>query len=236
VLVRVDAGEPLFGAAFARGEKLLATMPRYGEPPDWLMLSALLDVGLIVGKGTALADAFARRFVLAPQSPIAADLSDSRYVPDAFARICAKASRDVAKACFARIDDLVSRGDFPQPSGADKADMLGLERFGAGDVRGAADAWRSMVAGDVDRRLYAVAFDGRGRGPGGARRRAAHRSGGRQLRGASLSHVRSARRAMARGDRARAKQLAQQVVDAWGAADVPVPAVAEVKALLARLR
>ena len=41
---------------------------------------------------------------------------------------------------------------------------------------------------------------------------------------------------MARGDRVRAKQLAQQVVDAWGAADVPVPAVAEVKALLARLR
>ena len=89
----------------------------------------------------------------------------------------------------------------------------------------------------MDRRLYAAAFDAAGEADLAERvdaRLIAAKDG--NYGGASLSHVRSARRAMARGDRARAKQLAQQVVDAWGGADVPVPAVAEMKALLARLR
>jgi hypothetical protein len=237
VLLRVDAGEALFGAALARGEKLLAAMPRYGEPQDWPMVSTLLDVGLILGKATHIADAFARRFVLVDPPPLASDLSDSRYVPDAFARVCANASRDVATACFARLLDLVSRHEVDPPSGADQGDMRGLERFGARDLRKAADEWRPLVSGDVDRRLYAVALDAAGEADLAERvdaRLIAAQDG--NYGGASLSHVRSARRAMAHGDRARAKQLAQQVVDAWGAADVPVPAVAEMKALLARLR
>jgi serine/threonine protein kinase len=237
VLVRVDAGEAHFGAAFERGQKLLATMERYGAPQDWLLLSVLLDVGLITGKVAPLADAFARRFVLADPPRIGPDVSSGRYVPDAIARVCANASRDVAKACFARLRELSATIPLEPPGVADKADMLGLERFGAGDLRGAADAWRSMVAGDVDRRLYPVAFDAAGDADLAERvdeRLMVAKDG--NYGGASLSHVRSARRAMARGDRARAKELAQQVVDAWGAADVPVPAVAEMKALLARLR
>jgi len=237
VLLRVDAGEALFGAALARGEKLIAALPVYGEPQDWQTMSVLLDVGLIVGKVAPIADAFARRFVLSDPPLIARDLSDSRYVPDAFARVCANASRDVAKACFARLRELHEHLDMESPSGADEGDMKGLERFGAGDLRGAADAWRPLVSGDVDRRVYAVAFDAAGQGDLAERvdaRLIAAQDG--NYGGASLSHVRSARRAMARGDRARAKQLAQQVVDAWGAADLPVPAVAEMKALLARLR
>ncbi|HEX8793504.1 MAG TPA: serine/threonine-protein kinase [Polyangiaceae bacterium] len=237
VLVRVDAGEALFGAALARGEKLLEAMPRYGEPGDWPTLSALLDVGLILGEAAPLADAFARRFVLEDPPRLARDPSDGRYVPDAVARVCANASRDVARACFARLRDLFARHDLDPPAGTDEGDMKGLERFGAGDMRGAADAWRPLVSGDVDRRLYAVAFDATGDADLAERvdeRLIAAQDG--NYAGASLSHVRAARRAMARGDHARAKQLAQQVVDAWGAADVPVPAVAEMKALLARLR
>jgi len=237
VLVRVDAGEAHFSAAFERGQKLLATMDRYGAPQDWLLVSVMLDMGLVMGKVAPLADAFARRFVLADPPRIGPDVSGRRYVPDAFARVCANASRDVAKVCFARLRELSATMQQEPAGAADKADMLGLERFGAGDLRGAADAWRSMVAGDVDRRLYPVAFDAAGDADLAERvdeRLIAAKDG--NYGGASLSHVRSARRAMARGDRARAKQLAQQVVDAWGAADVPVPAVAEMKALLSRLR
>jgi hypothetical protein len=47
--------------------------------------------------------------------------------------------------------------------------------------------------------------------------------------------VRAAKRAAKRGDRARAKELAQKVVDAWSVADEIVPAVEEMKALLAKL-
>lgn len=53
--------------------------------------------------------------------------------------------------------------------------------------------------------------------------------------GATLAHARAARRAAARGDKARARKLAEQVVAAWLRADAPVPAVAEMRALLKRL-
>jgi hypothetical protein len=50
--------------------------------------------------------------------------------------------------------------------------------------------------------------------------------------GATLGHVRAARRALARGDLALARQLAQQVTDAWSTADEPPPALAEMRQLL----
>ena len=52
--------------------------------------------------------------------------------------------------------------------------------------------------------------------------------------GVGLAHVRSARRALAAGDTKRAKELARCIVEAWSTADVPVPAVAEMRALLRR--
>lgn len=52
--------------------------------------------------------------------------------------------------------------------------------------------------------------------------------------GAHPAHVRQARRAATRGDRARAQELARIVVGAWGRADVRIPAVAEMQALLER--
>jgi hypothetical protein len=50
--------------------------------------------------------------------------------------------------------------------------------------------------------------------------------------GVGLAHLRAAKRAAARGDRARAEKLGRRVIEAWSTADVPVPAVAELKALL----
>jgi hypothetical protein len=54
--------------------------------------------------------------------------------------------------------------------------------------------------------------------------------------GVSPAMLREARRALARGDRDRARELAQKIVDAWGASDVPVPAVDEMRALLAKTK
>jgi hypothetical protein len=56
-----------------------------------------------------------------------------------------------------------------------------------------------------------------------------------ELNGATLGHVRAARRAFARGDRTRARQLAEQVVKAWAVADEAPPALAEMRKLIARL-
>ena len=236
VLVRVDASEAHFGAALDRGMQLLQSMAVYGAPSDWSILNALLDVAVIVGKAPALADAFARRFVLLDPPRLVRGHVLGRDVPDAVARACALSSRDVSKRCFARVHDLLMSKYFRWPGGTSDAEISGLARFGAGDMKGAAEAWRPLAQGDVDRRLFPVAFDAAG-DPDMAERVDAKlmASGDGSYDGVSLSHVRSARRAMKRGDRERAKQLAQQVVDAWGAADMLVPEVAEMKALLTRL-
>jgi serine/threonine protein kinase len=237
VLVRVDASEAHFGAALDRGMQLLQGMAVYGAPSDWSILNALLDVAVIVGKAPALADAFALRFVLVDPPRLVQGHVLGRDVPDAVARACALSSRDVSKRCFARVHDLLVSKYFRWPGGTSDAEISGLARFGAGDMKGAAEAWRPLAQGDVDRRLFPVAFDASGDVDVAERVDAKlMASGDGNYDGVSLSHVRSALRAMKRGDRERAKQLAQQVVDAWGAADVPVPPVAAMKALLARLR
>ncbi|MBZ0116241.1 MAG: hypothetical protein K8H88_04585, partial [Sandaracinaceae bacterium] len=52
--------------------------------------------------------------------------------------------------------------------------------------------------------------------------------------GADLAHAREAERAERAGDIERARTLAQQVIEAWATADVAVPAVARMRALLER--
>jgi serine/threonine protein kinase len=51
----------------------------------------------------------------------------------------------------------------------------------------------------------------------------------------SGAEPRMARRALARGDRARARELAEKVIRAWSTADVKVPAVDEMRRLLQKL-
>ena len=55
----------------------------------------------------------------------------------------------------------------------------------------------------------------------------------RNLHGASLAALRAARRARARADQGRARTLALRIVDAWKLVDTSVPAVDEMRALLA---
>ena len=118
----------------------------------------------------------------------------------------------------------------------------GCERFAQGDWKGAAVLWRPLLegSGSVVRWLQAVApiaLDASGDTDLAERLDA--QSIAQDLgdyHGASMAHVRSARRAAARGNRDTARKLARQVVDAWSVADVPVPAVAEMRALLAKLR
>ncbi|WP_437309595.1 hypothetical protein [Sorangium sp. So ce388] len=54
--------------------------------------------------------------------------------------------------------------------------------------------------------------------------------------GASLATVRAARRAARQGNKDEARALARRVIDAWSMADEPVPAVGEMRRLLAALR
>jgi hypothetical protein len=62
------------------------------------------------------------------------------------------------------------------------------------------------------------------------------RSRAREFNGATLLDVRAARRAAVRGEKDKARKLAQKVIDAWSVADERVPAVKEMQKLLGSLR
>ena len=115
--------------------------------------------------------------------------------------------------------------------------LRGAKRYAIGDLRGAVDAWRPVMGGPDDglvRLLPTEAFERIGE-DGLAARIDARKLKYRYFAGISDATPREALRAFKQGDRARSRDLAQKVVDAWEVADAVIPAVAEMRALLARL-
>jgi hypothetical protein len=236
LLVQVDGSEGRFGAAIGRAKDALARIDRFDEG---FLLAAALDAAMVAGRARDVADGFARRFVLTTPPRLSHGHFSARAVAIATAFGCAFASPGVARACFARLQQLVDAKYFRGPEGASGAVTAGLERFAQGDMAGAARAWRPLLhEADGTLSLIApIALDAAGDADLAERIDADNiASGAGNFGGASLAHARSARRALARGEREKARELAQKVVDAWGAADVPIPAVVEMKALLASRR
>ena len=52
--------------------------------------------------------------------------------------------------------------------------------------------------------------------------------------GVGLAHFRKAKRLLARGERPRGEELGRRIINAWSMVDVPVPGVAQMRALLAK--
>ena len=135
-----------------------------------------------------------------------------------------------------RFDELRSRDEFFgtfSPSDRPLAD--GARLYVDGDSDGAARAWRRAdIANPYFYLIVDVGvFDETGDEAFASKvdqaliaKKLAH------VAGAHPAHVREARRSAKRGDLARAKELARIVGDAWSRADVRVPAVAEMQALL----
>ena len=119
--------------------------------------------------------------------------------------------------------------------------MLGAERYAKGDLSGAARAWRTLLGGEqmmvpvlADAMVQAFERTDAIELAEQVDEKLMKRAG--ELNGATLGHVRAARRALARGDRERARQLAGQVVKAWSRADEAPPALADMRRLVAQLQ
>ncbi|HEY2514547.1 MAG TPA: hypothetical protein VGI39_26970, partial [Polyangiaceae bacterium] len=150
--------------------------------------------------------------------------------------LCMGAKGALAEGCLARVASATGEGFRRWGVGGDKF-LAGAKRYASGDLRGAINEWRPLVGSSNDRliRLLPTAtFDRLGEHDLAARidERKLHY---RQLAGVSEATPREAHRAFEHGDRARAKELAQSVVHAWEVADTVIPAVADMKALLAKI-
>jgi hypothetical protein len=149
---------------------------------------------------------------------------------------CILAPKEVARRCFARV-----RAVTPGPVAWVDGLLEGAERYAEGDWPGAARAWRTMLAHpgwqlDQMRDFVATAFERAGEDDLMEKTDAPSLAGPGRWNGAELAHVRAARLAERRGDKDRARAMARRVVDAWSVADAEVPAVAEMRRLLARLK
>jgi len=233
ILATVDASEAKFAKAAKRAQAALLGLERFGNVYDGshTLIQVANDLVSILGTGPEWHDAFARRFVLADPPR----LVGQAMVPIVAAEACTQATLAVAKACFARLRALVAQGYFTEGRPGDLDVRFNIaERFALGDMKGVAEVHRPYLAtltlGFAARAYDAIGdHDAAQRVDGGAFRWRA------LFGGATRAHVRAAKRAVITKDYDAAQKLAQTVIDAWGVADVPVPNVAEMKALIASL-
>ena len=237
ILVRFEISQARFGAALERARK--GAESATGDV-GWVRVQRFelawhaLELAVLLGRAHDTADWLVEHF-LAPDPPLLE--SNFTFVPMRIPVICALSS--APGRCFTRFRSL--RQQLPGAITADTDDFLiGAERYVTGDLSGAARAWRPLLGGSKalaaalpDPMVEAFERTGAADLAEQVDQEVMKRAG--ELNGATLGHVRSARRALARGDRKTARRLAEQVVKAWSVADEPPPALAEMRQLLARL-
>ena len=238
ILSRVDTSEARFGAALeqARSASKIST----GDA-GWVLAQRFeiawhaFELAVLLGRPREIADLLVERFLAPDPAPLD---SNSPLAPVRLPAICVRSS--APDRCFALL-----RARRRQLSGGSTQDtdafMRGAERYVKGNLSEAAKHWRPLLGGHklvasvlpdamvevfelTDAVDLAEQLD----------REVMKRAG--EFNGATLGHVRAARRALARGDRAMARQLAEQVVKAWSLADEEPPALAAMRRLLEQLR
>jgi len=133
--------------------------------------------------------------------------ASGRFVPGRVASLCALAPPEVARRCFERLRGLIAGGHFPEDPRMPSTNMRNLlpEAFDrAGEVE---------LAEHIDEQMLSS------KGP---------------FNGVGLAHFRKAKRLLARGERPRGEELGRRIINAWSMVDVPVPGVAQMRALLAK--
>jgi hypothetical protein len=186
----------------------------------------------VAGIADEVSTRWAERFLGLPEEQVA-DIVRAYETPTL---VCMRARGRLATKCLDRVAKLgLSAANWWYEGGT--ALLSGARRYAVGDIRGAVSAWRPLVACSdltIVRTLPTEAFDKAGEHELAARLDA-RKMPYTFIAGVSDAAPREAKRALAAGDTARAKELATAIVGAWEVADVQVPAVAEMRALLAKI-
>jgi serine/threonine protein kinase len=239
-LLKVDIllGEAKYGAALAKVPQLLSSLPPTEENAAlaFRLANEGVRAALVLDRPADFVDGVVSGYVT----------SEPHHVIDgvvpflSLVSSCCFAPRATGKRCVARLQQLRAEGKLPTIyNGADIV-VAGAARFVSDDYAGAAKAWRTMLRspGWIQEPLIdvmAVALERAG-APDLAEEVDAPRLALVDLpRTADLAWVRGAKRAQKRGDFARARKLASAVVEKWRFADEDIPAVREMRELLAKL-
>ncbi|MFO0567324.1 MAG: serine/threonine-protein kinase [Polyangiaceae bacterium] len=226
-----DAKEGWLGRGLQTLQKELGSLERLRmSRGDLSLLLQTARLGEVVGARAAVGELVARHFVLAEphRMPLRA------FADLQIAAVCMHAPRAVALKCLSRLGEIRAKdGQWVTDMEGAQAFMAGAVRFAEGDLRGAAKQWRPYAATEIYSALLpAEVFDAAGEPEIAEAIDGPHLAGSRQHAGIHMAFARAAKRALAKGDRATARRLAQRVISAWGSADVVVPAVAEMRTVI----
>jgi hypothetical protein len=232
--------EARFDEAYREARTLVttATPDRRGAYRAFLPMSDIVDDALVCGRTVDFADDAVKRYI-DPDPPL---LSGDKLVPLLGAMaLCMAAPQPVGRRCITRLRGLFVAGHWGVGTSGVGDLMDGTAAYVNGDFAGAARAWRPLLRAsswnvDILRNFLSDAFDRAGEPDLAERVDARVLAAPGALNGADLAYVRAARRAAKRGDKATARRFAQTVVEAWSVADVSVPALVEMRALLASLK
>lgn len=230
LLGSVEVASGNVAAGLDRLERLVRDTDRLGDQRQFRAtvstIFTALDAARLANRDQAFADLVLERFLLTDPPAI------EHIGPVALAVATAHASEDVAARAVPRIEQLGEQGRLWKVKEVGHY-LEGALAYRRGDAEGAAEAWRSLVPKPVFRRyLRAEVFDEAGEPEIAWTITEAKLEIGRKW--TSLDHALQARRASHRGDDDRARALAAQYVDAFGSADVQVPLLDEMRALLGR--
>jgi hypothetical protein len=238
ITVRVEASEARFGAALELARKageISATDSGWILSQRFEITWHALEVAVLLDRAREVADVLVGRFLDPDPPPL-----DGHFarVPMRFPAICVRAS--VPDRCFARLRSLrrqLSGANTPETD----AFTAGAEQYAKRDLLGAAKAWRQLL--DGTKTLVSLlpdatveAFDLAGAPDLVEEVDLEVMKRAYEFNGATLAHVRAARRALQRGDRERARQLAEQVIKAWSLADEEPSALADMRRLVKELQ
>jgi tetratricopeptide (TPR) repeat protein len=227
--VRFDASEARFGRALEMARDAMQPRP---NDAGWVIAQRLelawhaVEIGHVLGRASEVAGQAIAAFV-EPQPPVLdwASIDTLRHVT----AICAYASPEAAERCFARLERLTPSSKSPLAAGA--------RLYAAGDPRGAAQAWQSLIRNadeQVDLLAEAMvrAFSAAGQPDVAVDIEARTRESAALFDGANMAMARAAQAAQARGNREEAVRLARRVIDAWKQADTPPPILVEMRKLV----
>ena len=233
LMVQVDASEARFGKALQRAREAMV----FDHDAGFMLAERFelawrsLDLARLVGDPREVADAIVGSFLDADPPRV------DRYISEISWRIpavCVQASKP--GHCFERFRSL-----WPQFSGLITPDIegftAGAELYATRNLAGAVDKWRPLVSktSALDHEMV-VAFESTDKNDLADQVDQLVMKREWAYHGATLGHVRAALRAFKEGDLERARSLADQVIQAWGQADVEPRALADMRALVEKIR
>jgi serine/threonine protein kinase len=231
--VELTAAQGSIGKAFAMAADRLTKLPAtfaMSRKATYLAL-ALARLGILLEQPVPAMDDFVTRFIAADPPVLTHGV-----VPLFNALGACLLAKSVTQRCVRRLRTMYDNGYFGAAFGPVGPILAGGEAFAAGDWKIAAAAWRTMFLTSIFtteplRDVVTMAFEHAGELDLAEKSDLPALDPRRPL---SLAVVRSADRADKRGDTAKAKELAQRIVDKWSASDERPPCVDRMRKILAK--